>query len=57
MSKEMYVNEAPGYSDRGHAPYIEPVSGIETKYGVINEASELYGNIETAEEYGYVQRG
>ena len=57
MSKEMYDNGVTDYSGHGNVTYVDPVSGMETKSGVINEAGELYGNIETAEEYGYVQRG
>jgi amino acid transporter len=55
MPKEMYGDEAPG--SNGHATYVDPVSGMESKAGVINEAGEIYGNIETAKEYGYVHRG
>jgi amino acid transporter len=55
MSKETYGDETPG--SNGHATYIDPASGTENKAGVMNEAGEIYGNIETAEEYGYVHRG
>jgi len=55
MSK--YDSEVPDYSAHGPVTYVDPVAGMETKSGVINEAGQLYGNIETAEEYGYVQRG
>lgn len=43
----------------GHAPatYVDPVTGIESKQGRITEAADIYGDIETAEEYGYVTRG
>jgi amino acid transporter len=57
MSNEKYDNESPDYSGRGHATYVDPNTGVESKAGVFNEAGELYGNIETAEEYGYVTRG
>jgi amino acid transporter len=36
--------------------YVDP-SGIESKEGRITEAAALYGDIQTAEEYGYVTRG
>ena len=55
MTKETYGDEAPG--SNGHATYVDPASGMESKAGVMNEAGEIYGNIETAEEYGYVHRG
>ncbi len=58
MEKDQYnVNEAPDYNGHTHASYVDPVTGIETKAGRIEEAVGLYGNIETAEEYGYVARG
>jgi amino acid transporter len=57
MSNERSDSEAPDYDSHGHATYIDPTTGKESKAGVLNEAGELYGNIETAEEYGYVTRG
>lgn len=39
-----------------HPQYVEP-SGIESKQSRISEAAALYGDIQTAEEYGYVTRG
>jgi amino acid transporter len=57
MEKEPYnVDESPDYNGHSHAHYVDP-SGVESKEGRIREAGELYGNIETAEEYGYVTRG
>lgn len=55
--KEIFsVGETPeGNGHGGH--YVDPVTGEETKSGRILEAGELYGNLETAEEYGYVSRG
>jgi amino acid transporter len=45
-------------TDYGRRPsYIDPATGIENKQGRITEAAGLYGDIETAEEYGYVTRG
>ncbi|KAK0117040.1 hypothetical protein ONS96_012882 [Cadophora gregata f. sp. sojae] len=59
MDKETYaVNEAPespGYN--GHNNYVDPATGIETKAGRIQEAADVYGDLATAEEYGYVTRG
>lgn len=57
MSNERSDSETPDYDSHGHATYIDPTTGMESKAGVLNEAGELYGNIETAEEYGYVTRG
>lgn len=48
MSKEVdEISDEAAYE--GHA--------ADTKAGGLAEAGELYGNLETAEEYGYVQRG
>jgi hypothetical protein len=58
MEKEHYnVDQTPDYNGHAHAQYVDPVTGIENKSGRITEAADLYGNIETAEEYGYVTRG
>jgi amino acid transporter len=58
MEKGHYdVDETPAYNGGSHAQYIDPATGHESKAGRIQEAGELYGNIETAEEYGYVTRG
>lgn len=56
--KESYrVDESPdGSHSNNHNTYVDP-TGLESKSGRIAEAGELYGNIETAEEYGYVTRG
>lgn len=41
-----------------HHYSTEPVSKITARRGSkANEASDLYGDIQTAEEYGYVSRG
>lgn len=56
MDKETYaVNESP--TSNGHNTYVDPATGLESKSGRMNEAADIYGNIETAEEYGYVTRG
>ncbi|PVH74167.1 hypothetical protein DL98DRAFT_519476 [Cadophora sp. DSE1049] len=59
MDKETYaVNEAPeSPGSNGHTNYIDPATGTENKTGRIQEAAAIYGDIETAEEYGYVTRG
>jgi amino acid transporter len=59
MEKEQYnVNEV-GDTYKGHPEptYVDPATGIESKSGRITEAADLYGDVETAEEYGYVTRG
>ncbi|TVY84559.1 putative proline-specific permease put4 [Lachnellula suecica] len=38
----------------GHGQYVNP---LETKSDRIKEAGELYGNLQEAEEFGYVTRG
>lgn len=49
MEKEAYATEAP--------PYDDPSRIIEDKGIKIGEASEVYGDIQTAEDFGYVNRG
>lgn len=56
--KERYdVDETPAYNGHSHNSYVDPSTGVETKTGRLGEAADLYGNIETAEEMGYVTRG
>ncbi len=58
MEKDSYaVNESADYNN-GHAnqTYVGP-TGLDGKTGRMQEAADLYGNVETAEEYGYVARG
>ena len=59
MDKEQYnVNESSqDYNGHAHAQYVDPHTRIETKTGRMTEAADIYGNVETAEEYGYVTRG
>lgn len=60
MEKEQYTvndSESPISNGNAHNTYVDPHTGIENKSGRISEAAELYGNIEDAEEYGYVTRG
>lgn len=49
---EHTISEAVDHS----SDYVEP-SGNESKQGGIAEARALYGDLQTAEEYGYVTRG
>lgn len=54
MDKEAYhVDE----SYNGAHPQYVGDNGVESKEGRINEAAAMYGDIQTAEEYGYVTRG
>ena len=55
--KDAYnVNEYYHGNGEVHPQYVEP-SGVESKQGRIAEAAALYGDLDTAEEYGYVTRG
>lgn len=47
--KEAYGHDAP--------PYQDPAGIVETKGIRMGEAADMYGDIQTAEEYGYVSRG
>jgi amino acid transporter len=58
MEKEQYnVAESPDYNGHPQNNYIDPATRRESKSGRIQEAGELYGDLATAEEYGYVTRG
>jgi len=48
-------SESPDYSSR---PEYEAENKMEARRGSkVNEATEMYGDVQTAEEYGYVSRG
>lgn len=58
MEKDVYTtSQAADYNGHAHTQYVDPATGMENKTGRITEAAGLYGDIETAEEYGYVTRG
>jgi amino acid transporter len=57
MEKEQYAVNTSSEYNNGHAAYVDPATGEENKSGRLMEAGELYGNLDTAEEYGYVTRG
>ena len=58
MDKEQYnISESTDYNGHHGPSYVDPRTGIESKEGRMIEATDIYGNIETAEEYGYVTRG
>ena len=47
--KEKYSNDSP--------PSDDPSRVVETKGIRIGEAADMYGDLATAEDYGYVTRG
>jgi len=49
MEKVQYAAEAPAYDDPSHL--------IEQKGMKMGEAADVYGDIQTAEDFGYVTRG
>lgn len=49
MEKAQYSVEAPPYEDPAH---IAQEKGVKA-----GEAADVFGDIQTAEEYGYVSRG
>lgn len=56
--KEQYaVSDSADYNGHSHNAYVDPHTGAETKAGRIEAAAEVYGSIDDAERYGYVQRG
>jgi yeast amino acid transporter len=58
MEKDQYnVAETPEYNGHTHTDYVDPATHRESKSARLHAAGELYGDIETAEEYGYVARG
>ena len=58
MDKVQYnASESADYNGHTHNVYVDPKSGMETETGRLGEAADIYGNVETAEEYGYVTRG
>lgn len=48
-TREKYSNESP--------PFEDPSRVVETKGIRIGEAADMYGDLATAEDYGYVTRG
>jgi amino acid transporter len=56
--KEHYeINQTSDYNGHTHATYVDPHTGIESNAVRMSEAAGIYGDFETAEEYGYVTRG
>lgn len=51
--KEQYVIHDG--SDHGHNQTIKDI--VEQKGEAIGEAADIYGDVQTAEQYGYVERG
>ena len=58
MEKETYdVSSSPDHHGSPNPQYVDPATGVESKSGRILEAGEIYGNLDDAEQYGYVARG
>ena len=51
------VNETEAEKCYDHATTIDTPPSMEIKDARLMEAAELYGDIETAQKYGYVARG
>lgn len=51
------VNEIEAEKGPDHVTPIDTPPSVEMKDARLMEAAELYGDIETAEKYGYVTRG
>jgi yeast amino acid transporter len=50
--------ETDHHTATDHHYHADEASKIEARRGSkVNEASDLYGDVQTAEEYGYVSRG
>jgi hypothetical protein len=57
-SKGVYtVNESSAERGYGDASAIDTPPSVEIKDARLMEAAELYGDVETAQKYGYVTRG
>jgi hypothetical protein len=54
---ENNVNEVAIENGHAHITAMDPRSSLDIKDGRLLEASEVYGDIETAQKYGYVARG
>ncbi|CAL3972564.1 unnamed protein product [Diplocarpon coronariae] len=62
MEKDHYVlnetgSDSPTFDGHIRNTSVDPHISIENKSGGIQEAADLYGNLEEAEKYGYVTRG
>ncbi|MCJ1426699.1 hypothetical protein MMC29_004602 [Sticta canariensis] len=57
MEKEPYGHSPEGKYSNESPPFEDPAAVVETKGGRIGEAADMYGNVATAEDYGYVTRG
>lgn len=51
-------NESPEHKDEHHYLHVDERTKAEARRGSkINEATDIFGDVQTAEEYGYVARG
>lgn len=57
MEKEPYRSPEGEYSNESPPIYDDPAGVVETKGTRIGEAADMYGDVATAEDYGYVTRG
>ena len=57
MENEKYLNVSGVKYSNESPPYDDPARIVEAKGVRIGEAADLYGDIGTAEDYGYVTRG
>lgn len=62
MEKETYVGDSPQKYSNDAPPYdgngdLTPAMINETKGREIGEGADMYGDVATAEDYGYVTRG
>lgn len=57
MEKEGYAGGSPEKYSNETPPYEDPARITEEKSVRIREPVDLYGNLATAEDYGYVTRG
>lgn len=55
MEKETYLAEKA--SSNESPPYDDPARVVEEKGIRLGEAADMYGDLNSAEEYGYVTRG
>lgn len=57
MEKETRIGGSPEKLSNDTPPYEDPARIAEDKGVGISEGADLYGNLATAEDYGYVTRG
>jgi amino acid transporter len=53
--KHDYNGQRGSDSDHGHGHGVKDI--VATKGAAVGEAADIYGDLATAEQYGYVERG